>query len=59
VGFCELLPKSAGQKCKTTPFPLLSIPKLKGIPICCDRDVQVTSQIQITVQNGFFNAVIP
>jgi hypothetical protein len=47
------------KTCDRNPHSLLSIPKLKGIPICCDRDVQVTSQIQITVQNGFFNAVIP
>ncbi|KUG00256.1 hypothetical protein AM587_10005883 [Phytophthora nicotianae] len=38
---------------------MLSISKLKNIPIKCDPGIEITNEIQITNTNGFWYAVIP
>jgi len=38
---------------------MLSIPELKNIPICCKGAIEVTSAVEIMVNNGFWYASVP
>ncbi|KUF88864.1 Mitochondrial folate transporter/carrier [Phytophthora nicotianae] len=57
--FCEDAGNAKITYMDGAPRAMLSISKLKDIPIRCDRSIEIANEIQIMNTNGFWYAIIP